>query len=118
MSRAIVLSRRKNKTKIPAIMRSAKKAASAGLPSSVEASPDPPPIPNHALTGLDPIIQSQMTGSQRAREFRTELSRFRKKSPAIPVLQIRRAIQNIIRSFSASALTPTGSKSSRYKGNE
>jgi hypothetical protein len=48
-------------------------------------------MPNHEETGLDPMIQSQITGSQRALEVRTELSRLRKKSPAIPIQNSRRA---------------------------
>src|SRR5258707_5192193 len=60
----------------------------------------PPPIPNipnQSEAGLDPAIQSQMMGSQRALEFRVDASRSRKNSPAIPVLQIRKASQNIDR---------------------
>ena len=105
---------------IPATMSAAKIAASMGLPSSVEAralpDPLPPPIPhisNQSEAGLDPAIQSQRTGSQRALAFRMDASRFRKNSPAIPVLQIRKASQNIIQSSSASDLAPTGCESSR-----
>src|SRR5580704_14103018 len=91
--RAVDLLWRLNKTAIPATIKAPKTAASMGLPSSVEARPptDPPPAPNHEETGREPTIQSQMTGSQRALEFRTDVSRLRKKSPATPTLQIRRA---------------------------
>ena len=118
--RALVLLFRLNRTAIPASTSIPKTAASTGLPSRVEASvpADPPPIPNHADTGLDPTIQSQMTGSHKALEFRTDLSRSRKKSPAIPAQQIRKAIQNIIRASSAAALIPTRSESPRGGGNE
>lgn len=90
-----------------------------GLPSSVEARapPDPPRIPNHDETALDPAIQSQMTGSQSALELRADRSRSRKNSPAIPVLQIRKASQNIIRSSSASPLASTWSELSRCSRN-
>src|SRR5271154_4718162 len=71
----------------------AKTAASMGLPFNVasRAFSEVAPTPNHMETGLDPIIQSQITGSQRALEVRTELSRLRKNNPAIPMLKIRRA---------------------------
>ena len=70
-----------------------KTAASTGLPSSVASRTrlEVPSIPNHEETGLDPTIQSQMTGSHRALEVRTESSRLRKNNPEIPTLKIRRA---------------------------
>jgi hypothetical protein len=37
------------------------------------------------------MIQSQITGSHKALEVRTELSRLRKNNPAIPTLKMKRA---------------------------
>jgi hypothetical protein len=89
----IVLFLRRNRTMTPTAMRASKIAASMGLPSSVDARApaDLPPVPSHTDTVLDAAIESQMTGSQRALEVRTDLSRLRKKSPATPRLQIRKA---------------------------
>src|SRR3984957_575106 len=75
-------------------MRStAKIAASTGLPFNVASRTFAlvPPIPSHREIGLEPTIQSHMTGSQRAGEVRTELSRLRKKRPATPMANIRKA---------------------------
>ena len=61
---------------IPAIKRSPKIAASKGLPSTLRLAVAGF-IPNHTETGLDPMIQSQMTGNQRLLETRWDLSRTR-----------------------------------------
>jgi 2-keto-3-deoxy-galactonokinase len=53
-------------------------------------------IPNHMETGLDPIIQSQMTGNQSALEVRTESSRLRKNNPRIPILVTAKARVGLI----------------------
>ncbi len=50
-----------------------------------------PPIPNQLDTALDPAIPIQMTGSHKAAEFRTDLSRLRKKRPSTPAVQIESA---------------------------
>ena len=112
LRKAIVLFLRWNKAMIPATIRASKMKASMGLPSSVEARAPAellPPVPSHTETGLDAAIQSQMTGSHRALEGRTDFSRSRKKSPAIPLPQIKKASQDVIPSSSASAFAPTGS---------
>src|SRR5215813_506856 len=76
LSRAVVLSFRRNKTAIPANISPAKIPASMGLPSRVDARPPepPPPIPHQSEAGLDPAIQIQITGNQRALELRVDLS--------------------------------------------
>src|SRR5271156_5879767 len=79
-SRALVLFLRRNTTTMPAARRAAKIAASMGLPSTVEARApaELPPVPSHEETGLEPAIESQMTGNQSALELRVDLSRLRK----------------------------------------
>src|SRR5271156_2661515 len=109
LRRAFVLFLRRNTTIRPAANIAPKIAASMGLPSTVEArapADPPPPRPSHKETGLDPAIESQMTGNHRALELRVDLSRSRKNSPAIPATQIRKAVQNIIRASHACLLTP------------
>src|SRR5579863_2460605 len=117
LRRVPALSLRRNTTRIPTPSSVAKMAASVGLPSTVDASApaDPPPFKNHEETGLDPAIQSQATGSQSALEFRVDLSRSRKKSPRIPVVQMRTADQNIIRRSSSNSEAPIGSESDQRR---
>src|ERR1700733_3166153 len=94
LSRAVVFFPLWNRTTTPAAIRNSKMRASKGLPSSVAARTPPeegPATPNQLETDLDPAIQIQITGSQRALELRTDLSRSKKKSPATTTLQIRKA---------------------------
>jgi ribosomal protein L31 len=49
-------------------------------------------IPIQVDGDLDPAIHSQITGSQRAFEVRTEVSRFSQKSPAMPAAKTTVAI--------------------------
>jgi hypothetical protein len=77
-------------------------AASTGLPSRVPARISAEGVldvpPNHTDTGLDAITKRYKSGSQRAGEVRADLSLSRKKSPAIPKIQIDKASNAFIHS--------------------